>query len=42
MGPYLPSHVTTDLGLYWPYTDQGKTPCKWSMGKKTQNENWQQ
>ena len=22
------THRTTDLGLWWPYTDQGKTPWR--------------
>ena len=38
------THTTTDLGLWWPYTDQGKPHGekknwgKLSMGKKTNTE----
>ena len=42
---YQCTHATTDLGLWWPSTDQGKTPWrdkkKWgklSMGKKPNTE----
>ena len=45
----IQSYKTPDLGLYWPCTDQGKTPCRvkaLKVGENTlhrgkHNENWQ-
>ena len=34
------THTTTDLGLWWPYTDQGKTPWRNKQKKNGENYPW--
>ena len=41
MAELTTTHPTTDLGLWWPYTDQGKTPWRVKtlrMGEKALHE----
>ena len=37
MAKLTTTHTTTDLGLWWPYTDQGKTP--WRVKTQRMGEN---
>ena len=41
MAKMTTTHITTDLALWWPYTDQGKTPWRIKtlrMGEKLLHE----
>jgi len=41
MAELTTTHTTTDLGLWWPYTDQGKTSWRVKtlrMGEKALHE----